>query len=42
MEKKELKFYEEPEMELLYVNVEGFFCASSDEFVDSDAEELHF
>ena len=31
MEKKELKFYEAPEMEVLSMNVEGFFCASVDE-----------
>ena len=30
MEKKELKFYEAPEMEVLSMNVEGFFCASGD------------
>ena len=30
MEKKELKFYEAPELEVLSMKVEGFFCASSD------------
>lgn len=30
MEKKNFLFYETPEMEVLNMNAEGFFCASGD------------
>ena len=39
MEKKELKFYEAPELEVLMMNVEGFFCASGDP-ENVDGEEM--
>ncbi|MBQ9665355.1 MAG: hypothetical protein IJV33_02645 [Bacteroidaceae bacterium] len=40
MEKKELKFYEAPELEVLNMDVEGFFCESNpdDPFDDSKPE----
>ena len=37
MEKKEMKWYETPSMEVLDMNVEGFFCASNDpDNIESD------
>ncbi|MBR1519746.1 MAG: hypothetical protein IJ635_00735 [Bacteroidaceae bacterium] len=39
MEKKELKFYETPELEVLNMNVEGFFCESSPTDVDGISQE---
>ena len=40
MEKKELKFYEAPDLEVLDVNVEGFFCSSDTNAENVGSEDL--
>ena len=39
MEKKELKFYEAPAVELVDMEVEGFLCASNVDNIDPEGDE---
>ena len=41
MDKKELKFYEAPVVELVEMEIEGFLCASNGDNIDpGDDEEI--
>ena len=37
MEKRELKFYEAPAMEVVEMEVQGVLCISGDEITDGDS-----
>ena len=39
MDKKELKWYVTPDMEIIETEVEGFLCASGGDDIDPDNDE---